>query len=106
VKRCLLVADADGVVGFAVGMVAGETGELESVVVEEQWQRRGVGEALCRAVLDWCRGNGAKEVELEARAGSLGAQRVYARLGFVETGLRKGYYDRPIEDAVLMRVAL
>jgi ribosomal-protein-alanine N-acetyltransferase len=72
--------------------------------VEAQWQRRGVGEALCRAVLDWCRGEGAEEAELEVRAGSLGARRLYERLGFVEVGRRPGYYENPAEDAVLMRV--
>jgi ribosomal-protein-alanine N-acetyltransferase len=74
--------------------------------VEVQWQRRGVGQALCRAVLDWCRAEGATEVELEVRAGSLGARRVYERLGFVEVGLRRGYYENPVEDALLMRVEL
>ncbi len=104
VKRCLLVADAGGVVGFAVGMVAGEMGALESVAVEASWQRRGVGEALCREVLGWCRRQGARDVELEVRAGSLGAQRVYRRLGFAAVGQRRGYYENPSEDAVLMRV--
>jgi len=105
VKRCLLVADAGGAVaGFAVGMVAGELGELESVAVEARWQRRGVGEALCRAVLAWCRVEGAREVELEVRAASLGARRMYERLGFIEVGRRKGYYESPPEDAVLLRL--
>lgn len=104
VKRCLLVADAAGVVGFAVGMVVGELGELESVAVEQAWQRRGVGEALCREIVHWCKGEGAKEVELEVRAGSRGARRMYARLGFVEVGVRRGYYENPVDDAVLMRL--
>jgi ribosomal protein S18 acetylase RimI-like enzyme len=104
VKRCLLVADAAGVVGFAVGMVAGDLGELESVAVEQAWQRRGVGEALCRAVLNWCRAEGAAEVGLEVRAASLGARQLYARVGFVEAGLRRGYYESPADNAVLMRL--
>jgi ribosomal-protein-alanine N-acetyltransferase len=55
-------------------------------------------------VLGWCWGEGASGVELEVRAGSLGAQRLYAAAGFVEVGRRVGYYDDPMEDAVLMRV--
>ena len=85
-------------------MVAGDSGELESVAVEPAWQRCGVGERLCREVLHWCRGEGAKEVELEVRDGSLLAQRMYARLGFTVVGRRRGYYAEPAEDAVLMRV--
>lgn len=103
-RRCLLVAEAGGVVGFAVGTIAAERGELESVAVESGWQRQGVGEALCRAILDWCRGEGAQEVELEVRAASDTARRMYGRLGFVEVGRRRGYYGNPPDDAVLMRL--
>jgi ribosomal-protein-alanine N-acetyltransferase len=85
-------------------MVAGDLGELESVAVEEEWQRRGVGRALCDAVLGWCWGEGAASVALEVRAGSLGARRVYEALGFREVGRRPGYYEEPGEDAILMRV--
>jgi ribosomal-protein-alanine N-acetyltransferase len=107
VRRCLLVADgADGVIGFAVGKVAGELAELESVAVAEGARRRGVGAALCRAVMDWCRDEGAEEMELEVRAESAGARRLYAALGFAEIGMRAGYYERPKEDAVLMRAGL
>lgn len=106
VRRRLLVAEGAGKVGgFAVGMVAGDLGDLESVAVEAAWQRRGVGRALCRAVLDWCWAEGAANVELEVREGSVGARRVYAGLRFSEVGRRRGYYDAPLEDAVLMRVA-
>jgi len=45
-------------------------------------------------------------VELEVRAGSLGARRLYEGLGFVEVGRRVRYYDEPVDDAVLMRLEL
>jgi [ribosomal protein S18]-alanine N-acetyltransferase len=106
VRRCLLVADAGEVVGFAVGKVAGELGELESVAVLEETRGRGVGGALCRAVVGWCKDAGVEAVELEVRAGSSGAIRLYEGLGFVEVGRRVRYYEGPVEDAVLMRVEL
>jgi ribosomal-protein-alanine N-acetyltransferase len=94
----------DEVVGFAVGRVAAGEGEIESIAVLEGERRLGVGMALLAAVLGWCWGEGAGVVELEVRAGSARAQRLYARAGFVEVGRRVGYYDDPREDAVLMRV--
>jgi ribosomal-protein-alanine N-acetyltransferase len=108
-RRVLLVAESEGrVVGFAVGavMVLGDTvvGELESVAVEEAARRSGIGAALCGAVVAWCAGKGAMEVELEVRAGSAGAMALYGRLGFVAVGRRPGYYRSPVEDAVLMRL--
>ena len=111
VRRCLLVAEAEGrVVGFAVGKVIGAgadgVGELESVAVDGAVRRMGVGRALCEAVIAWCKGQGAAAVELEVRAGSGGAIGLYTGLGFVVTGLRRGYYREPVEDAVLMRLDL
>lgn len=108
-RRVLLVAEVEGaVVGFAVGavMVLGDVvvGEIESVAVEAAARRLGVGSALCGAVVAWCRGRGAAEVELEVRAGSAGAIALYERLGFVAVGRRPGYYRSPVEDAVLMRL--
>ncbi len=96
----------DGVLGFAVGMVlavGGETeAELEHVVVKAEARRRGVGRALCEAVIGWSRECGAEAVRLEVRASNLGAIRLYQGLGFLEVGRRTGYYREPLEDAVLM----
>jgi ribosomal-protein-alanine N-acetyltransferase len=107
VLRCLLVAEAArGVVGFAVGMVVGEVGELESVAVDAAARRCGVGAALCGAVIAWCRANGVREVELEVRAASVGVRRLYEGMGFIEGGRRRKYYEQPEDDAVLMRLRL
>lgn len=108
VRRCLIVAEAGGgLLGFAVGKVIGfGPGELESVAVDSAARRGGVGGALCEAVIDWCRGKGAEEMELEVRAGSDGAIGLYEGLGFVVVGRRKGYYREPIEDALLMKLEL
>lgn len=75
VRRCLFVAEAEArLVGFAVGKVIGSgadgVAELESVAVDGAMRRTGVGKALCGAVVDWCRGQGAGAVELEVRAGA------------------------------------
>lgn len=114
VRRCLLVAEraeqdaVRGVVGFAVGKVIGvgkdSFGELESVVVAEDARRLGAGRSLCEGVLEWCKEEGAGGVELEVRSRNDSARRLYCGLGFVEEGLRRGYYRAPEDDAVLMRI--
>lgn len=111
VSRCLLVAEADRrLVGFAVGKVIGlgadGIGELESVGVESGARRRGVGKALCEAVAAWCRVQDAAGLELEVRVGNQAAIELYGGMGFVAVGRRRGYYSEPVEDAVLMRLAL
>ena len=41
-------------------------------------------------------------IHLDARLSNTPARNLYESLGFVQDGLRKGYYDLPKEDAVLM----
>jgi [ribosomal protein S18]-alanine N-acetyltransferase len=111
VRRCLLVAEAEGrLYGFAVGKVIGARadglGELESVAVDGSARRLGVGRALCGAVVAWCEGQNAAVVELEVRAGSGAAIALYTGLGFIVTGRRAKYYRDPAEDAVLMHLDL
>jgi ribosomal-protein-alanine N-acetyltransferase len=106
VSRVLLVAGAESLCGFAVGSVVLDQAELESVVVQPESRRAGVGRELGAAVLQWAREAGAREIRLEVRAGNQAARRLYLQLGFVEAGVRAGYYAAPQEDAVLMCLRL
>ena len=110
-RRCLFVAAEGRVIsGFAVGKALGMGGEveaeLESVVVRGDMRRQGLGSALCRAVMDWSRKEGAAAIALEVRAGSAGALRLYGGLGYVAVGRRPHYYAEPVEDAIVMRCVL
>lgn len=106
------VPDGERLAGFAVGLVhpAEEPShciaELESVAVAESARRGGIGRALCNAVIDCCRGQGATEVVLEVRAGSTAAIALYTALGFKQVGRRSGYYHHPEEDALILRLPL
>ena len=51
-------------------------------------------------------GGGARAAYLEVRASNGVALALYARFGFREVGRRRGYYRRPVEDAVVMRAPL
>ena len=111
IRRCIFVAAVgERVVGFSVGKAVGSgvegVGELESVAVAGAARRRGLGRALCEAVVEWCRDEGVGEVELEVRAGSGGAIAMYLGLGFTAVGRRRGYYRDPVDDALLMRLKL
>ena len=104
--RCLLLCRTQPeLLGFAVGKVLAGEAELETVAVRPSARRKGVGKALCAAVITWAWEHGAATIDLEVRASSAGARALYASLGFVEAGRRPGYYVEPPEDAVLMRLS-
>jgi ribosomal-protein-alanine N-acetyltransferase len=109
IRRHLFIAEQSGrLLGFAVakviGLEAGGVAELESVAVKLVERRSGVGRALCESVIGWSREQGATEIDLEVRASSSAAIALYGALGFTPNGRRTGYYQSPVEDAVLMRL--
>ena len=56
-----------------------------------------------------CQGSGLATLWLEVRAGNERAREVYARRGFEQVGVRKGYYPAGLarrEDALVMSLKL
>lgn len=103
----LLVAEADsGLLGYAVVWMAGEEAELGDLAVRDEARRRGVGSALVGAALEAAADAGAGVLFLEVRQGNEAARRLYERTGFEVVGTRRGYYTRPVEDALVMRKSL
>ncbi len=103
--RCLLVAaENNRVIGFVAGsfLEGDDAALLENLAVDEDWRRKGVARALCAAIADWARSEGAWAVDLEVRAANEAARALYTRLNFSEAGLRRNYYTDPADDAVLM----
>jgi ribosomal-protein-alanine N-acetyltransferase len=75
-----------------------------TVGVAESHRGQGIGAELLADLVDRARAARARHVFLEVRAGSAGAQRLYARAGFTPIGTRRRYYGD--EDAVVMRLTL
>lgn len=90
------------VAGYIVFWVVADEIHIMNLAVAQKARRQGIGEELVRYGLrHGCR-KGAQVAFLEVRASNSAAQVLYSRLGFTRAGLRKGYYDSPREDAVVM----
>lgn len=105
--RAVWLAEQDGAAaGFAVASVLCPVrpaeAELESIAVAPDVRRSGVGKALLASVAAWATEQGADRLRLEVREGNAEAIGFYAALGFVPTGIRRGYYSAPVENAVCM----
>jgi [ribosomal protein S18]-alanine N-acetyltransferase len=102
-QRVLLAAEWRGeIVAYTVASLVADQAELESIAVLPGARRQGIGRALCGAAIRWAVANGAEHIVLEVRSANAAAQAMYSQLGFVNAGLRKGYYSHPTDDAVLM----
>jgi ribosomal-protein-alanine N-acetyltransferase len=101
----LLCMDGKKLAGYLLSHVVIDEVHIMQVAVAPEYRRQGIAEQLSRQLM------AAKPdhlLMLEVRASNHAAQSLYAKLGFVRSGLRKGYYvsqqnGGPQEDAVLMR---
>jgi ribosomal-protein-alanine N-acetyltransferase len=75
---------------------------INNLAVLPTWRRRGIARELLQHVLDRAAASGARRSTLEVRASNRAARELYERFGFRPSGLRKGYYTNPAEDAVIL----
>ncbi|HRP08867.1 MAG TPA: ribosomal protein S18-alanine N-acetyltransferase [Gemmatimonadales bacterium] len=100
-----LAAEASGgrLAGYLLGRVVADEGEVLSVAVDPALRRSGTGRRLLATALDAMVAAGAGTVWLEVRASNLPARMMYLDSGFVVAGTRRGYYDQPVEDALILK---
>jgi ribosomal-protein-alanine N-acetyltransferase len=103
-SRYLVALDEGVLIGYAGMLFTGgpEADVLTLAVAPGRWGA-GIGTALQEALLDQARERSCSEVFLEVRADNPRARGLYLRHGFVDVGVRKGYYQPSGADAIVMR---
>ncbi|MDT3438511.1 ribosomal protein S18-alanine N-acetyltransferase [Pseudofrankia sp. BMG5.37] len=103
-SRHYLATLVDGrIVGYAGLAVADDEAYIQTVGVHPACRGRGLGARLMVALLLEARRRGARSCGLEVRTDNLAARALYTRLGFVDIGLRRNYYQPSGGDAYVMR---
>lgn len=105
---CWAVWESGQLVAYAVMSVATGESHLLNVSVDPGYQRRGYGRALVAHLQCLAVRHHAEVMFLEVRPSNLAAVTLYQAIGFVEVGLRRGYYPAPDgrEDALVMAMDL
>ncbi len=106
-SHVFLTAETEGVVVGYIGMLyVLDEGYISNVAVRPDFRRRGVAEALLRALEARSRALRLSFLTLEVRAGNAAAVALYEKRGYRVVGRRKNYYEKPTEDAILMTLTL
>ncbi|MBQ7562661.1 MAG: tRNA (adenosine(37)-N6)-threonylcarbamoyltransferase complex dimerization subunit type 1 TsaB [Lachnospiraceae bacterium] len=98
-----LVIEKDGKVvgGAGIREILGDI-ELTNVAVLPEYRRQGLAKRLMKAVFEEGKRLGGNQMTLEVRKSNIAAIRLYEGSGFQTEGVRKDFYEKPAEDALIM----
>ena len=102
----LVALDGECVVGYVGMMYVLDEGYISNVAVTSAYRRKKIADALICRLLEIANTLELSFVTLEVRESNEPAKTLYTKHGFKAVGLRKGYYTKPKENAVLMTVYL
>ena len=99
---CLAAEKAGRVMGYLLAYTAADEAEIARIAVIREQQKQGIGRKILDILIDICREKKIRKLMLDVRKSNEGAKAFYTKAGFVEDGIRRGFYAKPQEDAVLM----
>ncbi len=103
---CLVAVEDGSVIGYVCASCVLDEGHILNLAVRPDRRRMGVGRMLALSALKGLYSLGCRTVFLEVRESNTAAKRLYESIGFRVLGLRRDYYHRPREDAVVMVLRL
>lgn len=97
-----MMFEEEKMIGFAgYQNVVGE-GHIMTVAIKPERRSRGYGKILLSVMFDDMRKKGISDITLEVRESNESAIRLYEKMGFEKTGIRKNYYSDNGENAIIM----
>jgi ribosomal-protein-alanine N-acetyltransferase len=102
---CRVAEIGVAIAAYGIMSVAAAEAHLLNLCVGEDYRCRGIGRRLLAHLLQVAANVGAREAFLEARPSNTPAIRLYQSLGFVQIGVRRGYYQAVDgrEDAIVLK---
>ena len=94
--------EEDVLVGYVIFYYVLDEGEIARIAVSPQYRRKGIADRLFTGVLKECEKKVITRILLDVRVSNEPAIAFYKKCGFNEDGIRKGFYEQPKENALLM----
>lgn len=93
---------ANEIVAYCGAYISYEEAGISNVAVKEEFRRKNIAENMLSKLFDECKKRGVSDITLEVRETNVSAICLYEKLGFEEAGIRKKFYDKPVENALIM----
>lgn len=98
----VVVMDSGRVLGYAGMRFVMDEFYVDNIAVAPDCRRQGIGRSIMRELIDQAVKGNARFLSLEVRPSNEPAVALYRQMGFIQVGLRKGFYDAPKEDGAIM----
>ena len=98
----IVALEDEKILGYLICYQAISEGNIVRIAVDAKNRRRGIAGRMIDYLKETGREKGMDTFFLEVRESNAGAIAFYESAGFAAEGIRKGFYDRPKEDAVMM----
>jgi ribosomal-protein-alanine N-acetyltransferase len=103
ILRLPLIAELEGkVVGYLMAWKIVDQLHILNIASDPGLRRSGIGSALLKEAARTARRHGISEITLEVRRSNTEARSFYHGHGFIQRGVRTGYYADNNEDALIM----
>lgn len=90
------------VVGYAGMQVVLDEAEITNIAVIQAMRGLGIARTLLEALCTLCTRKNVKYLHLEVRESNMPARHLYDKSGFKTDGIRRNFYQKPTENAILM----
>ncbi len=98
------VDESNRLAGYAAATAAWEDGEILNVAIDGSLRRQAIGGMLLDSAILALRNQRVGRIFLEVRGSNEAAIALYKSRGFAQLSVRRSYYRRPVEDALVMRL--
>jgi ribosomal-protein-alanine N-acetyltransferase len=102
VSRIYAMRDGGSLIAFCACWFLADELHINTLAVQHGERRRGYATRLLRFVFREAIAEGVRRATLEVRRSNEAALKLYARLGFEIRGVRRNYYEKPEEDALVL----
>ena len=107
------IGERDETVGFIIGRSVPpadaksiQDAEIYNIAIDKNFRRFGVASELMKAFLFKCRSRDIGRIWLDVRSRNSAAIEFYKKAGFAASGIRRGFYNNPSDDAIIMKSML
>lgn len=102
----LTVIENGDLAGYCCVYTVLDEAEIVNVAINPKYRCQGLGFKMLKAMMDHFVPEEVTQYFLEVRQSNTAAKRLYEKLGFAAVGIRKNFYEKPVEDAVVMQLVL